>query len=87
MASIGCASQDIWMRRVLENLGLSKKECTSILCDNSSTIKLSKNPVMHERSKHIDVRFHFLRDLVSDGIIKLMYCSIQEKITDLMPRL
>jgi hypothetical protein len=69
VAAAGCASQVVWMRRVFENLGLAQKECATIWCDNSSTIKLSKNPVLHGRSKHIDVRFHFLRDLVNDGII------------------
>ena len=41
-------------------------------CDNSSTIKLSKNPIMHGRSKHIDVRFQFLRNLTKDGTIELI---------------
>ena len=86
VAAAGCASQAVWMRRVLDNLGLAKKECTTIWCDNSSTIKLSKNPVMHGRSKHIDVRFHFLRDLVNDGIIQLMHCRTQEQIADLMTK-
>jgi hypothetical protein len=86
VAAAGCASQAVWMRRVLENLGLAQKECTTIWCDNSSTIKLSKNPVMHGRSKHIDVRFHFLRDLVNDGIIQLLHCRTQEQIADLMTK-
>jgi hypothetical protein len=41
---------------------------------------------MHGRSKHIDVRFHFLRDLVNDGIIQLMHCRTQEQIADLMTK-
>ena len=56
------------MRRILEKLGHKQDKCIDIFCDNSSTIKLSKNPVMHGRSKHIDVRFHFLRDLTNDGV-------------------
>ena len=52
------------MKRIIEKLSLEESKCTTIIfCDNSSTIKLSKNPVSHGRSKHIDVRFHFLRDL------------------------
>jgi len=86
VAAAGCASQAVWMRRVFENLGFAQKECNTIWCDNSSTIKLSKNPVMHGRSKHIDVRFHFLRDLVNDGIIQLLHCRTQEQIADLMTK-
>lgn len=56
------------------------------MCDNSSTIKLSKNPVMHGRSKHIDVRFHFLRELTKDGKIELMHCGTRDQIADLMTK-
>uniref|UniRef100_A0A151UI49 Retrovirus-related Pol polyprotein from transposon TNT 1-94 n=1 Tax=Cajanus cajan TaxID=3821 RepID=A0A151UI49_CAJCA len=56
------------------------------MCDNSSTIKLSKNPVMHGRSKHIRVRFHFLRDLVKDREIELVHCGTQEQVADLMTK-
>ena len=52
-----------------------QKRSTIVMCDNSSTIKLSKNPVMHGRSKHIAVRFHFLRELANDGIIELLHCG------------
>ena len=69
VVAVGCASQAVWMRRVLEQLGYAQKKGTIVTYDNSSTIKLSKNPVMHGRNKHIDVRFHFLRELAKDGII------------------
>ena len=57
-----------------------------MLCDNNSTIKLSKNPVMHGCNKHIDVRFHFLHDLTRDGVVKLRHCGTQEQITDIMTK-
>ncbi|GAA0161932.1 hypothetical protein LIER_18136 [Lithospermum erythrorhizon] len=50
--------QAIWMKRVLSELGQEIRDCIHIKCDNSSTIKLSKNPIMHGRCKHIDVRLH-----------------------------
>lgn len=56
------------------------------LCDNSSTIKLSRNPVLHGSSKHIDVRFHFLRDLTREGTLKLVHCGTQEQLADLMTK-
>ena len=65
----------IKLRRVLEKLGVEEKTCTVIMCDNSSTIQLSKNPVFQCKSKHIDVRFHFIRDLVNDGVVELSYCN------------
>ncbi|KAG6492454.1 hypothetical protein ZIOFF_047417 [Zingiber officinale] len=62
------------------------KRCITVLCDNSSTIKLSKNPVMHGRSKHIDVRFNFLRDLTRDGIVELKHCITQDQVADIMTK-
>ncbi|RDX88499.1 hypothetical protein CR513_29897, partial [Mucuna pruriens] len=72
------ACQVMWMRRVLRNLTHTQDSSIVIMCDNSSTIKLSKNSVMHGRSKHIRVSFHFLRDLVKDGEIELVHCGTQE---------
>jgi len=74
IVAASCACQAVWLRRMLENLDNASAETTIIYCDNSSTIKLSKNPVMHGRSKHIDVRFHFLRALTRDGVVTLMHC-------------
>lgn len=74
------------MQRVLKYLGWNHSKCSVIYCDNCSTIKLSKNPVMYGRSKHIAVRYHFLRDLSKDGVVELKYCSSQEQIADVMTK-
>lgn len=86
IAAALCACQCVWIRRVIETLGVKEEGATEIMCDNSSTIQLSKNPVFHGRSKHIDVRFHFLRDLVNNGIIELSYCNTQNQIADVMTK-
>ena len=86
VAAAGCASQVVWMRRVLNQLGHVQKKSTLVMCNNSSTIKLSKNPVMHGRSKHIDVRFHFFRELANDETIELMHCGTKEQTTDVMTK-
>lgn len=51
-----------------------------------SSIKLSKSPTMHGRCKHIDVRFHFLRDLTKDGIIETKYCNIQDQMANILTK-
>lgn len=86
ISAAACACQAVWMRRVLEKLGHGQKESTVIFCDNCSTIKLSRNPVLHGRSKHIDVRFHFLRDLTKEGTIELVHCSSQTQVADIMTK-
>lgn len=80
------ACQCIWIKRVLEKLGLKRQDNTLILCDNNSTIQLSKNPVLHGKSKHIDIRFHFLRDLVKDGTVKLSYCRSEIQVANIMTK-
>lgn len=55
VAATACACQSVWMQRVLDKLGHFHCKCVTMFCDNCSTIKLSKNPVLHGRSKHIDV--------------------------------
>lgn len=86
IAAANCACQTVWLRRVLEKIELPQSMTSLIYCDNSSTIKLSKNLVLHGRSKHIDIRFHFLRDLVNQGIIELSYCSTDKQIADTMTK-
>lgn len=86
MAAAACACQAVWMRRILEKLSHSQTSCTTVLCDNSSTIKLSKNQVMHGRSKHIYVHFHFLRDLTREGAVELVHGGTQDQMADLMTK-
>ena len=86
VATTVCACQGIWVKRVLKELGHSDEGCMTIMCDNSSTIKLSKNPVMNRRNKHIDVRFHFLRNLTKEGTIALCHCESQDQVADIMTK-
>lgn len=86
IVAASCACQGVRMRRILEKLGHNQSKCTTVYCDNSSTIKLSKNPVMHGRSKHIDVRFHFLRDLTKDGTVELVHCGSKDQLADIMTK-
>lgn len=86
IAAAGCVCQCVWLRRVLEKLGSAENAETVIMCDNSSTIQLSKHPVFHGKSKHIDVRFHYLRELVNDGVVKLCYCPTEDQIADIFTK-
>ncbi|GAU25732.1 hypothetical protein TSUD_216620 [Trifolium subterraneum] len=61
-------------------------ESTWIYCDNSSSIKLSTNPIMHGRCKHIDVRFHFLRELTKDGIDEFVHCKSEDQLADILTK-
>ena len=86
VAATSCSCQGIWLRRILHHPNEEQKKATIIKCDNSSSIKLTKNPVMHGRCKHIDVRFHFLRDLTRDGIMEVKHYHSQDQLADIMTK-
>jgi len=86
VAAASCACQAIWLKRLIEALHYMQQGPMSIYCDNVSAIKLSKNPVLHGRSKHIDVRYHFLRDLCKDDVIDLIYCRSEDQIADIFTK-
>ena len=71
-----CCSQLLWMKKVLTNYGISQ-DTMVVYCDNSSAIDISKNPVQHSKTKHIEIRYHFIRDLVERKIVCLEYIPIE----------
>eukprot|EP00253_Pinus_taeda_P022725 PITA_22725 len=80
------ACQAIWMRRMLMSLRQEQAKGTVIFCDNSSAIALSKNLVFHKRMKHIDTKFHYIRELVNSGEIVLKHCRTQEQVADILTK-
>ena len=77
VAAIMCATQEIWLKNILVELCLLPQKSTLIYSDNGLAIKLSKNLGLHGRSKHIDVKFHFLRDLTRDKILTLSTAKVK----------
>eukprot|EP00253_Pinus_taeda_P011782 PITA_11782 len=86
VAATTVACQEIWMRRMLRSLGQEQAKRTMIFCDNSSAIALSKNLVFHKRMKHIDIRFHYIRELVNNGEIVLQHCRTHEQVADILTK-
>ena len=83
-ASLAC-TQVLWMKQTLKDFGLDF-DCTSILCDNTSAINLSKNLVQHSRTKHIEIRHHFLCDEVLKGAIKLDFIPTNLQLADIFTK-
>ena len=76
----------IWLRNLLSFLGFAQQGPTEIRVDNKSAIALAKNPVFHERSKHIDTRYHFIREHVNQNDVELVYCKSQDQIADIFTK-
>ena len=58
----------------------------TLYCDNLSTINISKNPIQHSRTKHIDIRHHFIRDLVEEKTIKLEHVATELQLADIFTK-
>ena len=86
IALSSAACQAIWLRRILSELMHEQIGPTKILCDNKSAMALAKNPVFHGRSKHIDIKYHYIRDRVKDGEIELNFCRSEDQIADILTK-
>ena len=77
VAATTAACHAAWLRRLLKDMGHTPKYPTSIFCDNNSAIQLSKHNVFHRKIKHIDTRYHLIRELVNDGPISLLFVALR----------
>jgi len=86
IAATTAACQGIWLARLISELRGREAGATSLKIDNESAIALSKNPVFHDRSKHIDVRYHFIRECVEDGRVKTESVRTAEQLADILTK-
>ncbi|GKC65564.1 retrovirus-related pol polyprotein from transposon TNT 1-94 [Tanacetum coccineum] len=77
--------QALWMKQALVDYGV-RLDDIPIMCDNKGAIDLSKNPVQHSRTKHIEIRHHFLRDNVQKGNISIEKVSSEDNIADILTK-
>jgi hypothetical protein len=72
--------ESIWLHKLLTGLFDQELEPMVIYYGNQSCIKISENPVFHKKSKHIEIRYHFIRDRIQKGAVKLQYISTDEQV-------
>ena len=82
MACTRAAQEAIWLRQFLDQLGYRQKNPTQLLGDNQGAIALAKNPGNHPRTKHIQLRYHFIRFAIADGQILLDYVPTGDMAAD-----
>ncbi|MCO5569283.1 hypothetical protein L7F22_022995 [Adiantum nelumboides] len=85
-AACFAACEAVWIRRLLAHLGAQEKEATIIKCDNQSCMAIAKNPVFHARTKHIEIQYHYVRELIEDKVVELEYCPTQENWADIFTK-
>lgn len=74
--------ETIWIQKLLVSLFRQMMEATNVYCNNQSCIKLSQDPVFHDRSKH----FNIIRDCVQRGAVQLQYVPTKEQVADILTK-
>ncbi|KAJ9542558.1 hypothetical protein OSB04_029064 [Centaurea solstitialis] len=80
-----CCSQVLWMKTQLADYGYTMHRIP-VYCDSSSAIQITANPVQHSRTKHIDIRYHFIKDHVEKGNIELFFVESERELADLFTK-
>ncbi|GAB2299634.1 hypothetical protein Dimus_038573 [Dionaea muscipula] len=86
VAAASCVSHALWLRKLMTELGLKQEEPIIIHVDNQSAIVIANNPVNHDRSKHIDVRFHFLREAIAQKDVELKFVRTHAQVADVLTK-
>jgi hypothetical protein len=86
VAAAAVTCQAVWLARILADMTGTKSEASELKSDNQSTMAFCKNPVFHDRSKHIDVRYHFLQECVEKGEIVVTYMATENQLADLLTK-
>jgi hypothetical protein len=86
VAATHAAKEAIWLRRFIGELFSPISAPTTLYCDNQAAVALASNGNYHARTKHIDIRYHFIRFVVEDGSIKLIYCPTDEMTADTLTK-
>ena len=86
IAAATAACQGVWLSRLLAEMTGKEPVKVQLLVDNKSAISLSKNPVHHDRSKHIDTRYHYIRECVEDGRIEVEYTATGDQLADILTK-
>ena len=85
--ALSAATQEaVWLSRLLTDIKAPPKAPILIKEDNQGTIAVARNPVSHNRTKHIDIKFHYVREALEDGIIDLTYCPTEQTTADMLTK-
>jgi hypothetical protein len=86
IATTTAATQAIWMARLLGELLGRELEVVELKVDSKSALALARNPVFHERSKHVDLRYHFIQNCLVEWTVSATYINIVDQLTDILTK-
>lgn len=76
----------LWITQLLKELGLKNLPSTALKCDNHAALSIAANPILHERTKQIEVDFHFVREKVASGVITPSNIPSSKQVADVFPK-
>ncbi|CAN6687056.1 unnamed protein product [Malus baccata var. baccata] len=74
----------LWLRKLLESLGFTQKEAMKLYCDNKSAREIAENPVQHDRTKHVEVDRHFIKEKLEKKIVSIPFVNSEEQLADVL---
>lgn len=83
---LDAGQEGVWIRRLMMDLGYDKLISTTLFGDNQGSISLSRNPVFHACTKHIEIHFHWIREKIQDGSINIKFCSTEDVVADILTK-
>jgi hypothetical protein len=86
VAACATSREAVWLRKLLSGLFGLRLEVTCIWCDNQSCMKLSENQVFHDRSKHIEIKYYYIRDMVQRGAVRLQFVTTEDQVADVFTK-
>jgi hypothetical protein len=86
VAATTAACQGVWLARLLGEIQQKLADCITLKIDNQSAISLIMNPVFHDRTKHIDLRYHFIREYVEEGKVEPEFVSSEKQLADILTK-
>ncbi|KAL0374304.1 UNVERIFIED_CONTAM: Retrovirus-related Pol polyprotein from transposon RE1 [Sesamum radiatum] len=79
-------NQALWLRKILDALKFKQSCATEILCDNEPAVAMVKNPIFYEKSKHIKIKYHAVREAEREGEVLLLHCPTEEQVADIFTK-
>ena len=76
----------MWLQRLLNELGVTTGKPAKMLCDNQATIRIAKNPLHHDRTKHIEIDRHFIFEKIEKQIVQLAYIPLRQQVANILTK-
>jgi hypothetical protein len=85
-ATAQASKKAMWLRQILSKFGFEQQHLKTLWYDNESAIQLCKDPVQHQYSKHIELHMHFIRNLINDHVLEVLYCPTEDQVADIFTK-